>query len=432
MNSNIVSFSATGDSLITRRLPGKDEDYIEIQSIINKSDVKFTNLETTLYNPESFPSAVSGGSWCSSSPKALVDLLSYGFNMISWANNHTLDFSYGGLIATANFLDQQGIVHAGAGNNLASASEPKYLETLSGRVALIAATANFDRTWIAGDQRRDMVGRPGINPLRLNTVYTLEYKYMEILKEIADSCKINSAYKILTEKKYMNKHPEIYFPFGENLFKVGDKGAVNTQVDPRDEKRIISSINEAKRQSDYIIVSIHSHQPNEDNFEEPPDFIIDFSKRCIDAGAHAIICHGPHILRGIEIYKDVPIFYSLGNFIFQHESTTIQPSDFYNKFGLGNENNVADAFDKENDMEINGLSTDPQVWKSVIPCWRMKKGKLIELYLYPIELGFSKERYSRGWPRIAINSNIIENLSILSEKFGTKIEIIDGIGKVTL
>jgi len=34
----------------------------------------------------------------------------------------------------------------------------------------------------------------------------------------------------------------------------------------------------------------------------------------IDAGADAVVGHGPHVLRGVEFYRDKPIFYSLGNF----------------------------------------------------------------------------------------------------------------------
>lgn len=429
MDNNIISFTATGDSLITRRLPDNDKNYKEIETIIHRGDVRFTNLETTVMSEEAFPSAVSGGTWSSASPEMLDDLLSYGFNLISWANNHTLDYSYGGLKATENYLNESGIVHAGAGKNLASASEPRYLETTNGRVALIAATSNFDQTWIAGEQRRDMVGRPGINPIRVRTVYTINRIQMKQLKEIARSCNMNYAYNILTSKGYMRKHPDQYFPFGEYLFQEGDSGESITQIDPRDENRIINSIKEAKRQSDYILVSIHTHQPNEDEFEEPANFIVNFSKKCIDEGAHAIICHGPHIVRGIEIYKNCPIFYSLGNFVFQNESSTCQPSDYYNKLGLGHENNVADAFDKKCELGLNGFSNDYKVWQSIIPYWKMKNGKLYELLLYPIDLGFEQPRFRKGWPKSTINTEVLDNIAKLSSKYGVEIVINNGIGK---
>ena len=52
----------------------------------------------------------------------------------------------------------------------------------------------------------------------------------------------------------------------------------------------------------------------------PADFIPIFARAVIDAGADVFVGHGPHVLRGIEIYKGKPIFYSLSNFIFQNET----------------------------------------------------------------------------------------------------------------
>lgn len=39
----------------------------------------------------------------------------------------------------------------------------------------------------------------------------------------------------------------------------------------------------------------------------------------IDAGAGIVVGHGPHVLRGIEVYKGRPIFYSLANFIVEND-----------------------------------------------------------------------------------------------------------------
>lgn len=43
-----ISFAATGDSLISRRLPANDQACREVASIIKQADVRFTNLETTV------------------------------------------------------------------------------------------------------------------------------------------------------------------------------------------------------------------------------------------------------------------------------------------------------------------------------------------------------------------------------------------------
>ncbi|MBY7144418.1 CapA family protein [Virgibacillus sp. NKC19-3] len=138
-----ITFAATGDSFITRRLPKNDPHSCQIAEVMEQADVRFTNLEVTTHNFEAYPSAVSGGSWAVASPTVLSDLKSYGFNMVSWATNHTLDFSFGGLEATEKNLNHYNFVHAGAGHNLAEASKPTYMETVHGRVAIISATSTF-------------------------------------------------------------------------------------------------------------------------------------------------------------------------------------------------------------------------------------------------------------------------------------------------
>ena len=52
----------------------------------------------------------------------------------------------------------------------------------------------------------------------------------------------------------------------------------------------------------------------------------------IDAGADLVAGHGPHLLRGMELYKGKPIFYSLGNFIGQNELVPKIPADGYERF----------------------------------------------------------------------------------------------------
>ena len=61
--------------------------------------------------------------------------------------------------------------NAGTGKNLAEARAPCYKDTSNGRVALISACSTFANFGRAGDQRRDLKGRPGLNPLRYLTWY---------------------------------------------------------------------------------------------------------------------------------------------------------------------------------------------------------------------------------------------------------------------
>jgi len=52
----------------------------------------------------------------------------------------------------------------------------------------------------------------------------------------------------------------------------------------------------------------------EEYFGEPRGDVVWFARGVVDAGADLVIGHGPHVVRGMERYKDRLIAYSLGNF----------------------------------------------------------------------------------------------------------------------
>lgn len=428
-----LSFAAAGDSFITRRLPSvENASFRKLAEFLQRADVRFTNLEVTVHNREGVPSALSGGTWAAAHPEVLRDLKAYGFNLVAWANNHTLDYLYEGLHATKKHLDQFGFVHAGVGQNLAEASEVKYLETGNGRVALIAATSTFHEFWAAGEQRPDMIGRPGVNPLRYRVEHRISEERMRQLQEIAEVVEINAEEKLLQKEGFVVDPDSDAFRFGKYTFKIGPEEGRRTFPHQSDMTRILSRIQEAKRQADIVLVSIHAHEMKGEAKDQPADFLVEFSRKCIDEGAHGVIGHGPHIVRGVEIYKGRPIFYSLGNFIFQNESVSHLPADFYEKYGMGHEDNVADALDKRSHNNTKGLGAAPKVWSSVIPYWVMEDGTLKELHLYPIDLGFGQPRYRRGWPELSEKTEVLKNLQALSLPFGTEMIIERGVGKVVL
>lgn len=91
----------------------------------------------------------------------------------------------------------------------------------------------------------------------------------------------------------------------------------NPGIAPFNLKMISSDIKSAKKFSDLVFVSLHWGL---ENTSEIHPQAINFARKIIDAGADAIIGHHAHIPKGIEIYKDKPIIYSLGNFIFGHNT----------------------------------------------------------------------------------------------------------------
>src|SRR5699024_4768060 len=211
----------------------------------------------------------------------------------------------------------------------------------------------------------------------------------------------------------MSSNKNIY-KFDNHEFVIGEKIGKETHPIKKDLDRIISSIKEARRQADYVIVSIHSHEMQGEEKDKPAGFLKEFSRTCIDNGANAIVGHGPHVLRGIEIYKKCPIFYSLGNFIFQNDTVAKLPHDFYEKYNMSYSNNVADALNKRSDNGQKGLGVNKSVWESIIPVWKVQDGLLESIKLYPIDLGFNLLPHQKGWPKLTNNPEIVKKLQKLS------------------
>jgi hypothetical protein len=219
-----------------------------------------------------------------------------------------------------------------------------------------------------------------------------------------------------------------------NKFVVGDRPGIETVALDSDAKGNIRWIREARRQADWVLASIHCHEADGER-GRPARFFPPFARACIDAGADAVLGHGPHLLRGIEIYKGKPIFYSLGNFVFQFENVSMQPAEFYERYGLDLDMPLQEAWDCFTEMDRRGFATEPLFWESAVARFTFKEGGLGEIKLYPITLGFGKSRAQRGVPLLAerkLGKKIVDDLGRLSSPYGTKIEFRDGVGVVVL
>ncbi len=428
--SQTLTLSATGDSFVARRLKAGDPDAAAIAGLIGEDDVRISNLEVVVREQEGFPSAQSGGTWATTSPASLEDLKSYAFNVLTWANNHTLDYSYGGLEATAKYLNQSGWAHAGAGQDLPEASAPCYLETKAGRVACLAVTSSFHESWIAGNPRPGVSGRPGVNPLRFGTIYRVSPQQLEELKAVAQASGINAAHDLHVKEGFGRPDPEGTVRLGSNLFRAVEEGESEgefTYAHPADLERMEKAIAEAGSQADWVLVTVHSHEMKSGRKDLSADFFVQYARACIDAGAHAVIGHGPHILRGIEIYKQRPIFHSLGNFIFQNESVAYLPADFYEKYGIDLEAGTDEALDIRTQNGRIGLGVNPKVWHSVIARWSMRDGVLDHLELHPVTLGFGLPRDQIGWPRLTDNTEPLREIAELSRPLGVEFVVKEGV-----
>jgi len=358
--------------------------------------------------------------------------------MLSFANNHTFDYSYGGLESTLRAVDEAGFVHAGVGMNLDEAAMPAFLESTKGRVALIAAASTMaspnNYAAMAGRQSRQVPGRPGVNGLRISEKIEVTPEEFEVVRSVVEKSGINAYNDILKKEGYVTpdaKAAEI--PFGDSsiLFFRGERIKYHTYVNSEDMERIERAIIDAKARADYVLVSIHAHEIAGDSKETPAEFLVDFAHRCIDAGAHAVLGHGPHLLRPLEIYKDRPIFYSLGDLVLHNESITYAPEEMYAMQGLSSDDPLSEVFRKRSANYTRGLLSDKRMMESVIPYFEMVDGKLTYMELLPIALEEDLPRYRRGDPEVAKDLGILERLAEMSAEYGTIIKINEeGLGIV--
>jgi poly-gamma-glutamate synthesis protein (capsule biosynthesis protein) len=426
--SESFRFALVGDSIITRRLSVyKEPGYLEMFDRIRRADASFTNFEMLVHNFEYPGAPVSGGTYMGAPAFVLDELKWAGFKMLAAANNHSFDFGTEGLLSNLQNLDRAGITYAGIGENLARARSPGYLDTSGGRVALIACASTFSILSPAGPQRGDMKGRPGLNPLRFKTTYTVDPATLAALRQLAGGGEGGGS---------SAANPERELRFLGATFRPGEKLAVTTEPDLKDLKEIVAEVREARRQADWVVVSTHAHEGLPHDREIPAEFLVTFAHAVIDAGADLFVGHGPHVLRGIEIYKGKPIFYSLGNFIFQNDLIRFQPQESYDQFNLSTTATPSDFYDARSANDTRSYPSDREYWKSVeAEAVFGPKRELREIDLYPITLGFGESRTQRGRPLPAnaeLARTIIERIGKLSSALGTQLNYEGGRGVVTI
>jgi poly-gamma-glutamate synthesis protein (capsule biosynthesis protein) len=417
------TMALTGDSIITRRISVFTEPaHTRLFEMIRGADAAFTNLEMLFHDYEPYAMNESGGTYMRAEPALLKDLVWAGFDMVSRANNHTGDYGADGMRLTTKHVAAAGLVQSGVGEDLAEAREAAFLETPKGRVAMISVASTFPDHSRAGRSRNGVRGRPGLNPLRFTTTYVVPSERLAQLRAMQSE---------LTGRKPAADETVNFFG---RRFVAGTRAEVRTEPNPEDVTEIAAVVRNASRLADYTMVTIHAHEGG-GNRAVPAQFLVTFARAMIDAGADLFVGHGPHVLRGIEIYNGKPIMYSLGDFIFQNETVLRLPSENYEPFGLGVEAGVADFNDRRYDNDRSGFPADREIWEAVVamPTWHGKR--LTALALHPISLGFGKSRTERGRPVLAdaaTGKKILDDLIQRSTPMGTRITVRDGVGYVEI
>ncbi len=436
-SQDIFTLTVTGDVIQTRPIlpyEGTDCDFDRLLQTLRQSDATVGNLEVLVHDFEGYPAATSGGTYMRSPPTVLDDLESVGFDLFSAATNHTFDYSHGGVKATIRNLERRQIPYAGIGSTLYEARKPGYVETGAGRVGVVSACTSFPPGSEAGEQSPALQGRPGLNPIHVSKVYNVSEDELDRLKTISETAGIEALKKDWFDRGLLYGHDwtnEDFFHFGDMKFSTTDgEPGITFHVDNDDLVAWERSIREATRNADWVVASVHSHQGVNGlgKTSETPEFLADIAHRSVDAGADAVVSHGPHVLRGVEIYNERPIFYSLGNFVVQNETVSRLPPESFSRYDLTNSRYVSDVFEERlfnESGEPKGDLADDRFWQTVVPVCEFSSDSL-EVRLYPCTLQGEKNRPQRGIPQLATGdkaTKILEQISNLSTRFETDIEI---------
>lgn len=242
--AEMVSVAAGGDvnfgdgvtPYLTRG--GMGYPFEDVDEVFGSADLSFVNLECCI---SSSGAPVPGKEYCFRGPADSARALAAGnVDVVSLANNHSLDYGTSAFLDTLTHLKESGVAWCGAGNNDAEAYAPTVLESPAGNVAFVAFTAVIPNGWPA------TASNPGCA----------------------------------------------------------------TTTDP---ERVSSTVKDAASKADYVVASFHwgielETAPNSDQRE--------LAHLAVDSGADLVLGHHPHVVQGLELYKNRLIAYSLGNYVF--------------------------------------------------------------------------------------------------------------------
>jgi poly-gamma-glutamate synthesis protein (capsule biosynthesis protein) len=255
--------------------------------------VRINNLEMVISNYDQFASTYCGGIWLTSPPERLDDVLRYGFNCFGFANNHTMDFSYGGLEDTLRELKKRDVPVCGAGMDINQAAQAAKVRAGEETVAVLCVTSTCDDAARAGGPGKAIPARPGVNMLRHSETFLVNEAHMRALEEIAAATHINGRINNSKAGGYTLTKPGV-FSLGTVDFQLSETEGKTSAPHPGDMARMKAAIEQAAREADYVVVCFHSHEIKGDDDEEPDFFIETFARSCIDWGASAVVGSGTH------------------------------------------------------------------------------------------------------------------------------------------
>jgi poly-gamma-glutamate synthesis protein (capsule biosynthesis protein) len=416
-----LTLAAAGDIVISRpvALTDRDAAFEATVDVVRGASMAIANLEMNLLSPEHAATARSRADrrWAFGTAREAAEIRSLGFDLVGQANNHALDYGTEGMHETRAELTAAGLMTAGSGRDLDEAGAPIVAGRGERRIAVLAVAISSSSADAAMPRRGSSTGWPGINALRYRAEVTADADTYEALRQAAP----------LRQEEGGGGQ----FTLHGAVIRKGVETSVNLVADTGDTERILAAIAAARAEAGVVVVSLHGHEPS-DRSQEPADFARAFARQAIDAGARLVVGHGPHRLRGVEMYNGGAILHSLGNFLYQVEEGQPSVTDSYgtglDMFSLAMGMGAAGAADR------SGTDADAW-WKGAVAVATFDGDRLAALRLHPVDLGRQLPAGRIGLPRTPAApqaTSILETLVRLSQRLGTTIQIENGVGHVRM
>lgn len=434
-----------GDALFSSRNLAKRLDPRLVNDLVT-ADAAFANAEfccpqhDTPPAPRRFTTAVR--------PEVLDELADLNIRLVSFANNHTGDFGPQGVIDTLEAAQARGLVPGGIGRSLYEARSARFLDTAKGRIALVAASATRAADFAASVPGNGIAARPGLNPLRWGRTYVLPDKEFEQLRQIDELLGTAASRREVSGVEVMRDLGDDRFNFGsvfEGSVPIarGERAEVRYHMDQRDAEAILANIGDAANRADCVLFSLHTHEGTTENWYSPhaASFVEEMARKAIDAGATAVLGHGAHMVRGIEIYKGRPIFYNLGSLLMEFEAgEQLMTPEMYDGFGFSPAANPLPSHMhmsrvRDSGGQKIGFYGDRKFSKGfVAACDFDENGVAVKLI--PLDLDLNRSRPAeRGLPACAspeVGREIASEIARMSERYGTRVLYNEADGTISI
>ena len=426
---------ATVGDVMVKRTGGALEapEFQGLFKLLKDADVTFGNMEGNLADVDRFEGPLRG---MMGDRDVAPSLKAMGFDLMSRANNHVFDSDQEGMYSTIKELDTAGIVHAGTGKNLEDARAPSFYDSPKGRVGLVAMHAPHSANGSSSGatyQTGNIGGKPGLNPLNLTVFYHVTAEQLSAIKAVR-----RATYTTPAGTTNVSRLPDAASEPADRVqflgvwYKVGTPGTRSFEMDESDLRENLRSMRNGKYLSEFMIATCHCHQGpitgQQWLFEDQtPDFLVDLAHQSVDNGADMFVTHGPHVLRGIEIYKGKPIFYGMGEFYYQwqHMDAALMSGSWSQGEARG-DSDVANRV---------SATWRPINFESMLAQSHYDKGKLVEIRLYPTSGAWDGPVSQLGLPRTAppaLAQKILARVQALSKPYGTTIAIENNVGIIRI